>query len=222
MFDLQQTGFIFRLIEAAILGGLIGLERERNNQPAGLRTHIILCLGSALIMEVSIRIAAEGPAYDPGRIAAQVVSGIGFLGAGAILRMGASVRGLTTAASIWTTAGIGLAVGAGYHLEAISVVLIMLLSLAFLKRVSRQLSGRQRFKLVELMVHETDEEEIFQEIEEILSDERCSIREMDVKKESDEGLMRVRIQMRAPRDFEPSHLIEALTRHSGVTQAEVR
>ncbi len=222
MFDPQQAGFVFRLIEAAILGGLIGLERERNNQPAGLRTHIILCLGSALIMEISIRIAAGNPAYDPGRIAAQVVSGIGFLGAGAILRMGASVRGLTTAASIWTTSAIGLAVGAGYHLEAFSVVIIMLLSLSVLKRLSRKLSGRQRFKLVDLMVHEADEEEIFQEIEEILSDERCNIREMDVKKEADGGLMRVRIQMRAPRDFEPSHLIEALTRHSAVTRAEVR
>ncbi len=209
-------------MEAALLGGLIGLERERNNQPAGLRTHIILCLGSALVMEISIRIAAGNPAYDPGRIAAQVVSGIGFLGAGAILRMGASVRGLTTAASIWTTSAIGLAIGAGYHLEAVSTVIIMLLSLSVLKRFSRKLSGQQRFKLLEVNVHEANEDEIFQELEDILSDERCNIREMDVKKEPEDNSMRIRIQMTAPGDFEPRHLIETLTRHTAVTRAEVR
>lgn len=209
-------------MEAAILGGLIGLERERNNQPAGLRTHIILCLGSALIMEVSIRVASGSPAYDPGRIAAQVVSGIGFLGAGAILRMGASVRGLTTAASIWTTSAIGLAVGAGYHLEAISVVIIMLLSLSVLKKVGRRLSSGMRFKLVEIQVKDANQEEVFQELEDILSDERCDIREMDVKKDPDGETMRIRAQITTPRDFEPAHLVEALTRHRAVSRAEVR
>ncbi len=222
MSDFTQLNFIFRLIEAAILGGLIGLERERNNQPAGLRTHIILCLGSALIMEVSIRVASGSPAYDPGRIAAQVVSGIGFLGAGAILRMGASVRGLTTAASIWTTSAIGLAVGAGYHLEAISVVIIMLLSLSVLKKVGRRLSSGMRFKLVEIQVKDANQEEVFQELEDILSDERCDIREMDVKKDPDGETMRIRAQITTPRDFEPAHLVEALTRHSAVSRAEVR
>ena len=182
MISPEQVNFVLRLIEAAVLGGLIGLERERNNQPAGLRTHIILCLGSALIMEVSLRIGALTPTGDPGRIAAQVVTGIGFLGAGAIMRMGASVRGLTTAASIWTTAGIGLAVGAGYHLEAVSVVVIMLLSLSLLKKVGRSLSGRRRFKIIEIEVSGADEEIIIQELEDILSKERCNVREMDVKK----------------------------------------
>jgi putative Mg2+ transporter-C (MgtC) family protein len=222
LFDQEQIFFIIRLVEAAFLGGLIGLERERNNQPAGLRTHIILCLGSALIMEVSILIAEGSPNYDPGRIAAQVVTGVGFLGAGAILRMGASVRGLTTAASIWTTAGIGLAVGAGYHTEAIAAVAILIVSLGLLKKLSRQLSGPRRFKLLEVILHQADEEEIFLELENILSKQRCSIREMDVRKEPDEDLMHIRIQMTAPRDFEPPHLIEALTRHSSVTRAEVR
>ncbi len=178
-------------MEAAFLGGLIGLERERNNQPAGLRTHIILCLGSALIMEVSIRVASGSPAYDPGRIAAQVVSGIGFL-------------------------------GAGYHLEAISVVIIMLLSLSVLKKVGRRLSSGMRFKLVEIQVKDANQKEVFQELEDILSDERCDIREMDVKKDPDGETMRIRAQITTPRDFEPAHLVEALTRHRAVSRAEVR
>lgn len=222
MFDLERFHLILRLLEAAVLGGLIGLERERNNQPAGLRTHIILCLGAALIMELSILVAKESTYYDPGRIAAQIVTGIGFLGAGAILRMGASVRGLTTAASIWTTAGIGMAVGAGYHLEAVSTVVIMLVSLTFLKRLSRRLSGRRRFKLLEIMANETDEEQFFQDLEGILHEERCSIRWMDVRKGRDGDQMRIRIQITTPRDFEPTLLINAVTRHASVTGAEVR
>ena len=222
MISQDQIYFILRLVEAAFLGGLVGLERERSNQPAGLRTHIILCLGSALIMEVSMRVAAGSPTNDPGRIAAQVVSGIGFLGAGAILRMGASVRGLTTAASIWTTAGIGLAVGAGYHLEAISVVVIMLLALGVLKKYGRRLSGRRRFKLLEVEVSEADDEEVFRELEDILSDEHCDVREMDVKKDPDNGSMRIRVQITAPHNFDPSHLVESLTRQTYVVRAEVR
>src|SRR2546426_8834199 len=110
--DLQMAG---RLCLAALLGGLVGLERETHSQPAGLRTHMIVSLGACLMMLVSIYMTKLDPARaDPGRIAAQVVTGIGFLGAGAIMRFGMSVKGLTTAASLWTAAGIGLAAGCGY------------------------------------------------------------------------------------------------------------
>lgn len=218
---MEQLWTFVRLIEAAFLGGLIGFERERNNQPAGLRTHIILCLGSALIMVVSHRVASGGAVYDPGRIAAQVVSGIGFLGAGAILRMGASVRGLTTAASIWTTSGIGLAVGAGMHAEAISATAILLLSLAALKRVGRRITGRLRFRRLMIEVRQEDEE-ILQEIEDILSKERCNVRSMEVKKHPETGTFHVQVEMSVPRDFDPAHLLEALTRNPYVIEADVR
>ncbi|HSV72916.1 MAG TPA: MgtC/SapB family protein [Chthonomonadales bacterium] len=95
-----------------ILGGLIGLERELHGHPAGLRTHILVCLGSTLLTLTSISVAASFGG-DPGRIAAQIVAGIGFIGAGAIIRDRASIKGLTTAASIWTTSAIGIAVGSG-------------------------------------------------------------------------------------------------------------
>ncbi len=111
-----QTATI-RLLLSFLLGMLIGLEREANHQPAGLRTHILISIGSTVVMLISIFIPQTftGFVSDPGRIAAQVVSGIGFLGAGAILKFGADVKGLTTAASIWAMAAIGLAVGAGMY-----------------------------------------------------------------------------------------------------------
>lgn len=212
---------IFRLIEAGVLGGLIGLERERNNQPAGLRTHIILCLGSALVMIISQRVAATGANYDPGRIAAQVVSGIGFLGAGAILRMGASVRGLTTAASIWTTSAIGLAVGAGYHVEAVSVVVIMLLSLASLKKIGRRLSGKRHYRLLVMTVRELGDD-VLGELEDAVSKERCHVAQMDVKRIEETGTMQIHMQISVPQDFDTASLIDILTRHGYVLEAEVR
>ena len=130
---LSQTDIFIRLLVAAALGGLIGLERERHDQPAGLRTHIILVLGATIAMCISINLSMQFHTVatngDPERLAAQVISGIGFLGAGAIFRFGANVKGLTTAASLWTTAIIGLAVGAGYYLIGIASTVRVLFAL---------------------------------------------------------------------------------------------
>lgn len=127
---ITEWDILIRLIIAAGLGAVIGYERERSNQPAGLRTHIILSVGAALAMTLSINIAFQfGPLVpngDPARLAAQVVSGIGFLGAGAILRYGTSIKGLTTASSLWTLAVVGLVVGAGYYIAAVGATLILL------------------------------------------------------------------------------------------------
>jgi putative Mg2+ transporter-C (MgtC) family protein len=100
-----------RLALAVLAGGLVGLERERRDRPAGLRTHIVVCVGATLVTLVSVHLADN--AADRTRIAAQIVSGIGFLGAGTIFRAGNAVKGLTTAAGLWTVAGIGMAIGAG-------------------------------------------------------------------------------------------------------------
>ncbi len=125
-----------RLLAAAVLGGLVGIERERHNQPAGLRTHVILSIGAALATTVSIDLAMQFqplvPNGDPARLAAQVVSGIGFLGAGAIFRYGNSIKGLTTATSLWTVAIVGLAVGAGHFFPAIVATVLLLVALATL------------------------------------------------------------------------------------------
>lgn len=148
-----------RLVLAMVLGGLIGLERESHGRPAGFRTHILVCVGSSLIMLVSAYAfldfeTGRPGGYDPGRIAAQVVSGIGFLGAGTIMREGANIRGLTTAASLWTVAGIGLTVGAGFYFAALVATIIVVLTLIFLNRVEwGYLSSKQ--ELLKVKSHDT-------------------------------------------------------------------
>lgn len=132
-----------RLAMATILGSLVGLERERLDRAAGLRTHALVCVASAVMMIVSIYGLPLPPdgvpgTFDPGRIAAQVVSGIGFLGAGVIIFRDNTIRGLTTAATLWSVAGVGLAAGGGLHAVAMIATAFMLLIQAGLKPVERR------------------------------------------------------------------------------------
>jgi putative Mg2+ transporter-C (MgtC) family protein len=134
---------LLRLALAAALGGAVGLERELREREAGFRTHLLVALGSALFTIVSaygfhafLASGANVVRTDPTRIAAQIVTGIGFLGAGAIIRQGLSVRGLTTAATLWAVAAIGLAVGAGYYSGALITTAIVLLALWPLRRLA--------------------------------------------------------------------------------------
>lgn len=124
----RQLEFALRLIIAAILGAAIGIERERTDHPAGMRTHMLVALGSATFTVLSIE-AFKAPGADPARVAAQIVTGIGFLGAGAILKRGVSVKGLTTAASLWAVAAIGMAAGAAAYGIAVAATIIVVVSL---------------------------------------------------------------------------------------------
>lgn len=142
---------IFKLFLSLIAGGLVGLNRERHKQPAGFRTHILICLGSTLIMVLSIYIPQTYFDFkngDPGRIAAQVVAGIGFLGAGAIIRLGTNVRGLTTAASIWLISAVGLAIGAGLYVISLVMVGFALFTLVVLERAEHRLIPQYNIKTV--------------------------------------------------------------------------
>ncbi len=148
-----HLGLLARLLLAAILGGIIGLERELSGKPAGLRTNLLICVGASLLMELSIGVAVlanipnelQGALFraDPARIAAQIVSGIGFLGAGTILQARGNVIGLTTAATIWVVAAIGMAVGAQAYIEAIGATILVYLSLALLNRVEIAITRRR-------------------------------------------------------------------------------
>jgi putative Mg2+ transporter-C (MgtC) family protein len=142
---------LLRLVVAASLGGAIGLERELRERGAGLRTHLVVCVGSALFTLVSAY-AFVGPHVDPTRIAAQIVSGIGFLGAGAIIRQGLSVRGLTTAATLWLVAAIGMACGAGYYSAAIIATAGALLTLGPLRIAAYRITRRYRPEVERLLV----------------------------------------------------------------------
>jgi putative Mg2+ transporter-C (MgtC) family protein len=124
---------MLKLFFAVLLGGAIGLEREIVGKPAGLRTNILIAVGSTLITIMSVRFAYHHHGTDPSRVAAQIVTGVGFLGAGSILQSQASVVGLTTAATIWAVAGIGIAIGAGYVPIAAAATLIILLCLTLLR-----------------------------------------------------------------------------------------
>ena len=146
---MSNSEMLVRLLGAALLGSMIGFERERLLWAAGIRTHMLVCVGSCLIMIVSQYgfsniLTYEHVVLDPSRIAAQVVSGIGFLGAGAILARGEIVKGLTTAASIWTVAAIGLAVGGGLYLAAGASTVIILIILAGIKPLEEAYRSRNQ------------------------------------------------------------------------------
>jgi putative Mg2+ transporter-C (MgtC) family protein len=142
-----------RLVLAAVLGGLVGLEREWSGKPAGFRTNLLICVGAALLTELSISVARAADPFamaDPGRIAAQIVSGIGFLGAGTIIQSRGSVVGLTTAATLWVVAAIGMAVGAGAFVEAVGTTVLVVIALVALGQLETRIA-RQR----EVVVHVT-------------------------------------------------------------------
>jgi putative Mg2+ transporter-C (MgtC) family protein len=145
---LAHRELVIRLLIAAGLGSLVGAERERLIWAAGLRTHMLVCVGACLFMVVSAygfaTVIGPGVVLDPSRVAAQVVSGIGFLGAGSILLRGDLVRGLTTAASLWTVAAIGLAVGGGLYTEAVAATIIILVILAGIKPLEKWFQNRNQ------------------------------------------------------------------------------
>ncbi len=142
---------VFRLILAGILGGIIGYERETENKPAGFRTHMLICIGSALVMVTSEDIFSRYAGLtnlDPARLGAQVISGVGFLGAGTIIRDGLNVRGLTTAAGVWVVACVGLAAGIGFYEGAIVSTLFIYLILLTMKKFQDRLKVRNHNKVI--------------------------------------------------------------------------
>ncbi|HHV28467.1 MgtC/SapB family protein [Acetivibrio mesophilus] len=141
---------VIRLLLACVLGGVIGYERESTNRPAGFRTHILVCVGSALVMITSQYIFEryKGVAnIDPARLGAQVISGIGFLGAGTIIREGANVRGLTTAASLWAVSCVGIAAGIGFYEGAIISTVIIYITLILLKRTEKHITKKRKLSV---------------------------------------------------------------------------
>ncbi|UHA74739.1 MgtC/SapB family protein [Paenibacillus sp. 481] len=147
-----------RLLMAMLLGGLVGFEREKHNHPAGLRTHILVCLGSALIMLLSMygfsQFIYEGNVrVDPARLATAVITGIGFLGAGTIIFTGKSIAGLTTAASLWVVAAIGLAVGAGFYFAAIITTLLVIVNLFVFNKLEQRYMTGEKIQLLTVVTN---------------------------------------------------------------------
>lgn len=206
---------VFRLLLAAFISGIIGIEREISNRPAGFRTHMLVTLGATLIMLISVDVFADS---DPGRLAAQVVSGIGFLGAGTIMRTGNNIVGLTTAASLWVCAGIGLAIGAGYYVGAIAttvIILIILMSTGLLERTIL----RKRYGSIELAA--VNRPGIIGDIEKLFASYKISIRSMNVTNVEIESLidgnsMEIYLLVKMPAMIHLDELYKDIYKVSGV------
>jgi putative Mg2+ transporter-C (MgtC) family protein len=183
-----------RLVLAAILGGIIGLERQMRDKPAGLRTNILICVGSTLFMSLSTQVA-KLLGGDPTRIAAQIISGIGFLGAGAVLHSHGFVLGLTTAATIWVVAGVGMALGSGMYLVAVFATAMSLVTLYFLSFAEDRIQGRRSYSYA-LVV--SDLNQALASINRVLQESSVSAASFNFKKRAEN--YRVWFTLVIPRD----------------------
>jgi putative Mg2+ transporter-C (MgtC) family protein len=209
-----QADLAVRMLIAAALGAAIGLEREIHDHPAGMRTHLLVSLGSAIFTELSIYAFSGGPApngslpTDTSRVAAQIVSGIGFLGAGAILKYGTSIRGLTTAASLWTAAAIGMAAGAGEWLIAGVGTTIVLVSLwplnALVARLHKPGQHEIRLRL------EVGRLEALGDVSRLLADRRVEMAGINSQRIS-KGRYEVELELRLPTAVRSQDIIGAIT-----------
>ncbi|MFC1590622.1 MgtC/SapB family protein [Candidatus Omnitrophota bacterium] len=185
---LTDAQIIMRLLLAAALSGLIGFEREFHGRAAGFRTHILLCVGSTLIMLTSIHIFElyhmKTPC-DPGRIAAGVVTGIGFLGAGTIMRFRVSVKGLTTAASLWVVSGIGLAVGAGMYKASLLTAVLALVALFLFSKLEYLVLRKDWYRILVVEAREGGDQ--LYNIRKELSNHEAEIKDLEVEKSSHPG-----------------------------------
>ncbi len=213
MTEIPWYEIFLRLTAALVAGGAIGFERERDSQPAGLRTHMILALGAALVMILSLNIAIRFGS-DPARLAAQVVSGIGFLGAGAILRFGFNVKGLTTASTLWTTAMVGMAIGYGYYLVALFAVAILLFVLTLVERFEKRFVRVNIMRTVVIDVH--DREGILREVRKTMTKLADSIIAFNVQKSVKNKHMRLEIIARFNRSEKLEDMMEVISSIEGV------
>ncbi len=213
---------ITRLILSAVIGGLIGMEREVNNRPAGLRTHVLVSVSSALIMLVSIDgfydMETGLRIGDPARLASQVVSGIGFLGAGTIIKTGSNIKGLTTAASLWACAGVGLAIGNGYYLGGLLTAVIVLFTLISLGSIERKIS-KTKYKKLEII--STNRSGLIGEIGTLLGKYDMAIKDIhivDSEAEDDEEymFMEIHFMIKVRKDFNPSSFFHEISEIEGI------
>ena len=215
----MNTALILHIFIAALLGGIIGLEREYRAKEAGFRTHFLVALGSALFMVVSQYGFAEilrypGVSLDPSRIAAQVVSGIGFIGAGTIIFQKHVVRGLTTAAGLWVTSAIGLACGAGMYIISITATILVLLCLETIYFILNRFGSRN----IAITFTSPDRESIRQIIKS-LRKEGSDIASYDMKEQcSPTGCVYlVNMEMRVKRNQYEDRILDIISRLDGVT-----
>lgn len=204
---LDQWGFVLRILVAGILGSCIGFERKNRNKMAGVRTHAIVALGAALMMVVSKYGFSDIANYDASRVAAQIVSGVGFLGAGIIfVRNSSSVSGLTTAAGIWATAGVGMCMGSGlYFVAVVSAIMIVVMQVIFHK--VHFLSSEAYGVTVKLVLKNTDN--AVREIEDFILKEKIEIRQSKINK-TDKEKTKLEMELLFPAGYNNTYFINRL------------
>jgi putative Mg2+ transporter-C (MgtC) family protein len=220
---LTEWDMLIRLGLGFAAGAILGFERSSRHQVAGLRTHILIAMGATLLMLLSIWLPQEFTGMkngDPGRIAAQVVSGIGFLGAGAIIRLGNNVRGLTTAASLWFVAAVGLAIGAGMFLAAGIAEAASLITLIFLGKFERKIFPAERFKLLEITYknNNTDTKEAL----DLITASGLRIQSVDVNQGSKEKGTKLRLLVGIPNTADIASLAKDIKASGHVGKVEIK
>lgn len=212
----------FRVGMACLFGGLIGIERESVNRPAGFRTHMLVCLGASIVMLSNLYLLEEYGHIvnvDPGRYGAQVISGIGFLGAGTIIKEGFSVRGLTTAASLWAVACIGLVIGAGHYSLAIFATIMVFVILESFSRLEKRYKTSKRELVLYLKIENHPGQ--LGKVTSTIGDMKSSIRNIAMKNTSDDTIG-VKIYIKYPKGISDIDIIEALTDTDGVLSIKMR
>ncbi|WP_243292354.1 MgtC/SapB family protein [Bacillus sp. FJAT-47783] len=214
---------LLRLVVAALLSGFIGLEREAKRHPAGFRTHLLVGVGSCLMMLLSLYgfneyiESSNQIQYDPARIPSYVISGIGFLGAGTILVKGATVRGLTTAASIWVVAGLGLVIGSGMYVLAVFVTIIVLLSLIFLNKMESIILKKSNERLIKAVLHEGELNKFVYKLESMkVTVDRINLTNRKRNKNNEEVMLHYVIKVTLKEKSEVLSLIDQITKVNGV------
>lgn len=220
---IEETDIVLRIFVGAILGALVGFERERQDQPAGLRTHMLLVIGSTLGMVLSINVgylyARPGLPYDPTRLAAQIISGIGFLGVGAILRYGYNIKGLTTATSMWTMAIVGMAVGAGYYLIGTIATVLILIILSVLNVAEKRFMQAVVTKIIEIEV---------EYLPGVVKATRKTVKEISdevlsfaIQRHAIHNRLRLRIVVRLSKENSLSEMLESISGIAGVRKLKI-
>lgn len=209
----EQLEYFIRILLAGVCGAFIGFERRKRFKDAGIRTHLILAIGCAMIMIVSKYAFSDVLDYDAARIASNVVSGVGFLGAGVIFVKSGSVRGLTTAAGIWTTAAIGMAIGAGFYLLGIGVSILLVL-LQFL--LYRMVPALESIEVAELLIKAKRTPNILETIKTELDKNNIFINTMKVKKHEND--LEIRFSVKVQKDHSLQGLFELLSTYDDILE----
>jgi putative Mg2+ transporter-C (MgtC) family protein len=211
--NFHQLEYFIRILLAGICGSVIGLERRKRFKDAGIRTHLILAIGCAVIMIVSKYAFADTLDYDAARVASNIITGVGFLGAGVIFVKSGSVRGLTTAAGIWTTAAIGMAIGAGFYLLGIGVTILLVVIQLLLYRLVPALES---IEVAELLIKAKRTPDILERIKAELDRNNVFISTMKIKKHETE--LDIRFSVKVQKDHSLQGLFELLSAYDEVIE----